>query len=172
MKCLIFTNVSHHISYFGKNIFLFLSKLKAETARVDASLYLSLFVLVFLDAIYDSTNRTKSTGLEPWPRDDIADLPPDQTRTLRNQTWLRRRWLWSLHGHDLEVGTTIELYLVKGYEQSYRHNQMVSCYVYDKTKNWQHMHYCLTVGPWSSLGKVEPLGCQITSPFNNKMGCF
>ena len=25
---------------------------------------------------------------------------------------------------------------------------------------------------WSSLVKEESLACQITSPFNNKLGCF
>ena len=28
------------------------------------------------------------------------------------------------------------------------------------------------VQPWSSLDKEEPLGSQITFPFNNKLGCF
>ena len=26
--------------------------------------------------------------------------------------------------------------------------------------------------PWSSLVKEESLACQITSPFNKKLGCF
>ena len=28
------------------------------------------------------------------------------------------------------------------------------------------------IQPWSSLDKEESLACQITSPFNNKLGCF
>ena len=31
---------------------------------------------------------------------------------------------------------------------------------------------CASVKAWSSLVKEESLACQITSPFNNKLGCF
>ena len=31
---------------------------------------------------------------------------------------------------------------------------------------------CCSIPTWSSIDKEESLACQITSPFNNKLGCF